>query len=423
MRDLVFLSVLGLAPMLLSGTALAATCTVSGAQVSCNGPVTGGFEAKKSVNGLNVTVNGEVSNAAGDAIRLRGEGNRVTNHGTIAGTDPAGSDGIDGGHGLTVINTGTITATNKAIDAEEKNDLSVSNTGVIRAQDKAIRNAGGRNAALSNEGLIVSETDEGFESGDNAWILNSGTIRASDDALQVGENASIFNYGVIESVRRGGDEADPQDGIDIDSGIIRNYHGAVIRSDDDAAIDYDESTTASEIMNAGLISGTIGVLTDPANAAAQIIDNYGTIEGREGIAVDLGRGDDALRLYNGSRLLGDAVMGAGDDLLYLGSAITTGIAGGILDGGAGFDTVQFFQLTFADIFRVSLFGDVMSVSFRNTDNDFSLTLSNWDSFVFTDAVYGWGDVAALADVAPVPVPASGLLLAAAFGGLGLIRRR
>lgn len=405
----------------LSAPASAATCTTVGLAVTCSGTVTGGFTNATPGIAVEVTSGATVSRANGDAIRVRGAEARVTNHGTIAGLDPAGSDGVDGGDSLTVTNHGTITATNKGIDADDKAALTVTNTGTIRATDKAIRNGNGVGATLTNaaEALIESVSDEGFESGDDAVVTNHGTIRASDDAVQVGENAWIENTGLIESVTRGGDEADPQDGIDIDSGTIIN--SGTIRSDDDAAIDYDGSTTTSFIANEGTISGTTGVLVEKgetgevANVATQWIFNSGTIEGRNGLALDVGAGDDVL--INTGTLIGGADFGTGDDTAAFGAM--AGVIGGLdslFDGGAGTDEL-IFDASLADLSLAWVEPGVLEFAFGETAR---LWVTNWEWVTFDEGTYALADLLA---PAPVPVPAAGLLALGGIGALAALRRR
>lgn len=435
MKKALLLTTLGVLPIL-AAPAFAA-CGGTAPTFTCADTDTDGFNAGNGTNDATITVNSgvTVSNAGGDAIRARGTGNTVINHGTIAGTAPAGSDGVDGGIDLTVINHGAITATNKGIDADDLNGLTVENYGTIESFDKAIRNGDGAGSSLYNGvgAVIESQVDEGFESGDDAIVENHGRISASDDAVQVGENAQIDNYGIIESLQRGGDEADPQDGIDIDSGTITNHAGAVIRSDDDAAIDYDGSTITSYIDNHGTISGTYGVLVETgldhdtglpngeeANTAAQIITNYGVIEGKDGTALYLGEGDDSLTWKAGSSLIGGAEFGAGEDSLIFDSLMTGFAAGGsILDGGAGKDTVSLLAYVIDDVLSAMREGTVVTLTLFGADGDFTLRLASWQRYAFADGTLSNAQL-----VGSVPLPGG---LALSLGGLaalaGLRRRR
>lgn len=410
----------------------AAACSGSAGLYSCTGSDGDGLNIGNGSNAATITVEtgASVSNPGGDALRARGSNNTVINHGTIAGTAPDGSDGIDGGHGLSVQNFGTITATNKGVDAEAKNDFALENHGTIHAVDKAVRNADGNNAYLYNAvgASIISDLDEGFETGDNARVINYGTISASDDAVQLGENALIDNYGLIESRLRGAQDAnDPQDGIDIDSGTINNHAGAVIRSDDDAAIDYDGSDITSYINNWGTIAGTKGVLVETgldaagnpngelANTARQVITNHGVIAGSQGTALLLGQGHDQIFAMAGSQVLGDVLMGADDDTITF-AADFDGLFDGLLDGGTGFDTLEFLGLGFADLRAVTREGTAFALGF----DSFSLLLSGWESLVFTDGSYAMADIAALA---AVPLPGGLVLMLGGVGMLAGLRKR
>jgi hypothetical protein len=395
----------------------------------CSGPSEGFTDNSDAVS---VTVNpgATVSRATGDGLRLRGTGSTVVNNGTIEGTGPGdGTDGIDGGDNLTVTNNGTITATSRGIDVDARNNVKIINTGTITAQNKAIRNQDGLNGELYNSGTIYSATNEGYESGDFAEVINSGTIEAQDDAVQVGQNATIINSGTIRSFANVDPLGEQQDGIDLDSGTILNTETGIIESEGDAAIDFDASIITSVIENYGRISGTTGILVDKgeddpadANTASQIVLNHGIIEGYDGLTVDLGAGDDVLSLFGGSTLIGGADMGDDDDTLNLFDDLAGRIAGGaVLSGGAGLaDTVDFKNLTLANLFRAWGNGSVLNLVLKTPASSYSVALSDWEIFVFGSDSYDRDQVLA---AAPVPLPAAGLLMIAGLGGLALLRRR
>ncbi|MEI4486576.1 VPLPA-CTERM sorting domain-containing protein [Frigidibacter sp. MR17.14] len=424
------------AAMLLAMPAAAATvCPTVGSVTTCTGDNLGEVKFGKTVGGQTVivTAGATLTNTADDAVRMRGTGNTLINNGTINGAyDQAdgGSDGVDGGANLTVINTGTITATNKGVDAEALNGLTVLNSGTISAYDKAIRNQNGNNAVLVNSGLIQSATDEGFESGNDAQINNSGTIVAGDDAVQVAQNGQIVNSGTIRNVIS--DPANLQDAIDIDSGLIINT-GAIIAEgsagiDFDANVDNDDDpettpNAAGIVVNAGLIQGAEAAIeSDPRAMGVQTIYNSGSLVGTQGTALMLWGGDDALILQAGGSITGDSFFGTGADQLVF-EATFAGESFGLFDGGldADTDTVSFADYLFSDLTSLTLLDDVFSLTFSDA---FSLSLTNWDLFTFADARYDHAQFAAAATTpAPVPLPAAGWLMLAGLGGIAALRRR
>ncbi len=378
--------------------------------------------------GVQVTVNSgaTVSRSTGDGLRLRGLGSEVVNNGTIEGVGD--NDGIDGGTGLTVTNNGTIKGGARGIDTDQLSNVTITNTGTITAVNKAIRNQNGANGKLTNSGTIFSATNEGYESGDNAVILNSGTIEAQDDAVQIGQNGKITNSGTIRSFRNLAPGAEQQDAIDIDSGEIVNEATGLIEAEANAGIDFDGSAITSTIINHGRIRGTTGVLVDKGgddplneNTAAQIIDNYGTIEGYDGLALDLGAGNDVLNLYAGGELIGGADFGKDDDALNIYGNLLGQVAGGAaLDGNLGFDTVNFADLTLDNVLRAVFKDDIFSLRLDTGSTKYALNLRNWESYRFGDDSFDRDQILA---VAPVPLPATGILLLASLGGIVLLRRR
>jgi hypothetical protein len=411
----------------------------------CSGTAPGFTDGDPAVS---VTVNSgaTVSRSTGDGLRLRGLGSSVLNNGTIEGI--GNNDGIDGGFDFSVTNNGTIRGGSRGIDADAKDNLHVDNSGTITAVGKAIRNSFledangdpvidvdgrpqfGRNANIINRstGVIRSETDEGIESGDFATIDNAGLVEAQDDAIQVDGDATITNSGIIRSKANPDPLAEQQDAIDIDSGSILNTATGVIESEANAGIDFDGSDTTSTIENRGRISGTTGILVDKGipdplneNTAAQIILNYGIIEGYDGLAVDIGAGNDELSLFGGSSLIGGIDMGTDDDTLTLFDDLAGNIAGGaVLDGGAGIDLVDFEKLTIADVLRAWGNTRVFNLILKTPKSSYSVSLANWEGYRFGTTTYDRSQIAA---VAPVPLPAAGLMMLAGLGGLVALRRR
>lgn len=403
----------------------------SGETATCTGVDNDGFSDGSS----NITVNveaGAIVNSAfdDDAINIDDDDTVLNNAGTLNADD----DGVQGGDGFVMVNDGTINAADDGVNVEDRSNVHLTNNGTINSGDRGIHmdddGSGGLNNVLVNNGTILSTGGEGVEAGDGNTITNNAgaLIQGYDDALQVGENATIVNHGTIRS---NGIPGDPQDGIDIDSGAITNGVTGRILSDLDAAIDYDQSTVASTIDNAGEIAGETGIMveTDPAeaNTAAQIVTNRatGTIEGRTGVALFLGAGADSLTNEEGGVILGSAFFGADDDQMTLMGSYggSFGGIGQMFDGGADVDTVSFTDYAFSQIAGVSLIADGFALSLDNGIGAFDIALTNWESFVFAGGdTRSAGDLSALAS-ATVPLPAGMVLLLSALGGLAAVRRR
>ncbi len=424
MKKLLLISTLGVLPM--TAIPALADCSKTGDTVTCSGVDANGFE--DASDGLTVNIGvADVLTDDKDALKIEGDGNEVNNDGLISGGDEA----IVAGNGLTVNNTGQILAEDKGIDVEGFDDLTVINSGSIVADHKAIRagddgGVGGNNLVVENGvgGLIRSDTNEGIESGDNAYVLNEGTIEAFEDGIQVGEDALIENFGDIVSF------GDDGDGIDIDSGTIDNYGLISSAAPTGAGIDVDAADGDLVVTNTGTISGGYGILVedgthDDANLQSQTIINEGLIEGTAGTALFLAAGEDVLEMYQGSALIGAADFGSGDDLLYFGldyfdDAIGAFAGGALIDGGDDFDTVFFEDVASTDITGASLSGDILSLTLFDGPLEALLTLTSWENFSFSDGDFALDDIVT---PAAVPLPAGVLLLGGALGALGVARRR
>lgn len=419
------------------------TNAAAGSTITCSGSLEGDLRNSAANLTVNLLADAYIHDTnERDAIRVRGTGVTVdVARGATIESDEG--DGIDGGASLLVRNRGTILAGNKGVDADGLSGVSVLNYGTIHAYDKGLRL--GDSAYVNNYATIISDIDEGIEAGDNVTIFNwaDGVIEASDDGIQVGENAYIYNSGLIRSVARGGDEADPQDAIDIDSGSINNARTGRIISDDDAAIDFDASVIASTVTNYGLIEGEKGIIVEKGetgeepNLAAQIISNRatGSIIGRSGVALDLGAGEDGLVAFAGSLIEGVSLFGDDDDRLqFYGNRFDQAYGiGSLFDGGAGEDSIWFgieaasgaftTGYAFSDILGLTRADGIYGLTLANTYGELSLYFTNWDIFRFTDGLYALSDLDALVEPSAVPLPAGVLLLGGGLAALGGLRRR
>lgn len=434
----------GLAALLSTVSTMAlADCTPdsisSGETSTCTGVDLDGFDDGSDEITVIVEAGATVLGDGDRAIDINGELTQLVNDGLVDST-AAGEDAVRGGEGFLVVNQGDINAGSDGIQARA-NNVQIINDGSITAVDRGLHiddddDVGGDFNTVENTGSIISTEGEGIEARDNATIYNfaGALIQGHDDAVQVGQDAFIWNEGKILST---GIPGDPQDAIDIDSGEIVNGASGQIISTLDAAIDFDESTRTSSILNEGLIQGKSGIVveTDPAegaNTAAQIITNLGgTIHALDGPALLLGAGDD--EFYDlGGVVIGGGLFGAGDDLLSIEGidyAGPFGGAGSVFDGGADTDTARFTEYAFGDIFGVSLLPEGFRLSMDNGNGLLEIALTNWESFQFFDPIGQSGYVAydsaairALA-VAPVPLPAGMVLLLSGVGALALRRRR
>ena len=451
---------------LLSATTARAGCVEGpGNAYVCTGTQTGGLTDGDAGVTVDVLTGATVENSGNDALRLRGAGPVVTNHGTLKTV--IDGDGVDSNDatksGLTLINTGTIDVAARGVNADNRNDVTVINSGLINAPtNDGIRLGAGANARVENTGTLKAG-DEGLEAGNDAVVLNGpgALFQAVEDGVQVGENARIENEGTIESIITDPDPDNWGDGIDIDSGTIVNT--GTIRSVDGAGIDYDASTVAqSQILNSGTIEGGIGVEVelgggvDPANTKSQWIRSDGIITGLDGVAIELGAGDDIVEIFDSLSFL-NPVAGVESDTLTLGSAgpvevngITDlgddddslGIfntAGGglyqaalsdLFGGGNGTDTAR-FSASRQEFVAASGTGADLQIRFSNGVDGITLDLANFEWIAFgVDPLTGTGGKVFSVDriargPSAIPVPAAVWLAVsglAALAGLRLRRR-
>jgi Ca2+-binding RTX toxin-like protein len=193
------------------------------------------------------------------------------------------------------------------IGSGDNMSVHVEDTGVISATGASVDgfSMSGSDITISNAGKITGTSDGVLTSGEGLNLYNSGTITGQGTGVGAynADNAYIINTGVIRAMGEFGS-------------------GLFIRS-----------LTADGhfvVENAGRIVGATGVSTSDGDG---VFLNSGKIVGRDGTAF-LG-GDDIQLLTNKGEIVGDVSLRGGNDI-YRGS----GSVDGIVYGGAGLDELR-----------------------------------------------------------------------------------
>ena len=295
-----------------------------------------------------------------DALRSDGVKTTIINRadGLIRGD---ASDGMKTGANATITNYGEI-STGDSHNADEKFDgididsasgVSVTNYGVISGGRHGITTDLG--ATLINYGQITGRNGSGFGSDGDGTVINHGTITGAYSGLQangdgdgvdIDKVAHIENYGTIQGVGAGGVDkggfANGSEGIALGGGYILNASNALISGADSAILVDDGSggsgLAATTLENFGTIQGLNGFGVKFVGEFADNVINGGTISGSNGLALDLGSGNDSLTLRNGSRFVGVVDGGSGYDRVVMEDA-----AGGSFGASRNFEWLEVKQ--------------------------------------------------------------------------------
>jgi hypothetical protein len=280
---------------------------------------------------FNITSNGAINTATGDALIVNAEGFTVTNNGAIS-TAANAALGIRAVANTTIINNGSVTAAGQSTAAIFTGmGSSVTNNGsVTTTADRGVGIVAAGGSTVTN-GAAGTISTTGVDAGaviltGDAALVNNGSITTSGagaQAVTVTGAATITNAGTIS--------AGAARAIDVAgaSAITNAVGGSIISGTTDAI---RLNAGGSTVTNRGAISGATGVL---GGAGTDTVVNFGSITGTAA-AVSLGDGADEFQQWTGASVTGNVNLGGGNDTFVLQGANST-IAGMVI-GGMGNDT-------------------------------------------------------------------------------------
>lgn len=277
-----------------------------------------------------------------DAVRSDGVTTTLINRegGLIRGEF---SDGMKTGSNANILNLGEIssgdarTDDNKfdGVDIDSATGVTVTNYGTISGGRHGITTD--LSATLYNYGEVTGRNGSGFGSDGNGTVINHGTITGAysglktngdGDGVDIDLIAHIENYGVIQGTGAGGVDkngfANGSEGIALGGGYVFNAQGARVSGANNAVLVDDGSdgpgVAATTLINRGTIEGLDGFGVKFVGEFDDQVFNNGLISGSNGLALDLGGGNDTLTLGSASRFVGAVDGGSGIDRVVMDDA-------------------------------------------------------------------------------------------------------
>ncbi|MFN4055237.1 MAG: hypothetical protein ACK4GU_10220 [Alishewanella aestuarii] len=270
-----------------------------------------------------------------DAVRPGGNGQvhnagiiRAGGAGLITGASSTSADGIDfQQHGGSVFNLAG---------------------GLIEAARHGITGSGFISVVNQSGGSIIGHNGSGVNLDGNGLVVNYGIISGrynpqladgDGDGIDIDLIGDIENFGLIEGVGAAGvKNGDPNraDGIAMGGGRIINHSAATIYSSDRGILiddsDGGAAFSATYIVNAGTIDALNEGIQLRGDWNDTLVNSGSIISRNNGVAIDMGGGNDSLELQSGTTIQGSILGGSGFNTLLL-----TGAEGG------SFGSVQQFQ--------------------------------------------------------------------------------
>ena len=297
-----------------------------------------------------------------DSLRSAGTTTTIINRegGLIRGD---ASDGMKTGGNATIINYGEISTGDSLTDAQKYDGVDVdSATGVTVYNYGTI--SGGRHgittdlgATLYNYGELTGRNGSGFGSDGDGTVYNFGTITGAyaglkangdGDGVDIDGIGHVENHGTIQGTGAGGVDkngfANGSEGIAMGGGYIYNASGALISGANNGILVDDGSggsgVGALTLINQGTIRGLDGFGIQLVGEFDDKVTNASLISGSNGLALDLGGGNDTLTLLSGSRFEGLVDGGSGYDRVVMDDA-----NGGSFGASRNFEWLQVNQGT------------------------------------------------------------------------------
>jgi len=265
------------------------------------------------------------------------------------------SDGMKTGSNASITNLGEISTgdaksdDNKfdGIDIDSATGVTVTNYGTISGGRHGITTDLG--ATLHNFGEVTGRNGSGFGSDGNGTVINHGIITGAysglkangdGDGVDIDLIAHIENYGVIQGTGAGGVDkngfANGSEGVAMGGGYLLNAQGARISGANNAVLVDDGSdgagVAASTLINYGTIEGLNGFGVTFVGEFDDTVYNNGLISASNGLALDMGGGNDTLILGSASRFVGVVDGGSGIDRVVMDDA-----AGGSFGNSRNFE--------------------------------------------------------------------------------------
>lgn len=295
---------------------------------------------------LRIVNSGLISSHFGQGINLdamTGANNHaffVTNERGGVIQSAAGS-GMSTGSNTRVMNAGAISSDAfDGINLRASTGTSITNTGQIFGGQHGVHAE--VDGLLNNFGTVIGRNDAGFASSGNGTVYNQGgqIIGGSSGAQAYGDGDGVHIAGIGEvSNQRGtirGDGAGGVDrngtrhtseGVSLGGGRLVNGLEALIMGADNGVVVGSERNTegaavgSTWLSNFGTIRGLNGHGVKFIGAFDDTVINNGLISGSNGLALDLGGGDDILEVLTQARFEGVVDGGSGHDTLKLGGRI------------------------------------------------------------------------------------------------------